>query len=95
MVPDDGKKAKEAFGTFGRLTGVADLPSKAVLARYVNKAMELTGQGIQAVRPQTGPRTPVRTPMELTAALASDAKACATWEALRPSHRREYAAWIG
>ncbi len=93
LVPDEAK-AKEAYGTFGRLTAVGDLPSKAVLTRYVKQAMELNDQGIRVVRQKTGPRKPVRTPKELTAALATNPKARATWEAFSPSHRREYAAWI-
>lgn len=94
VVPDGDGKAKEAYGTFGRLTAVSDLPSKAVLARFVRKAMDLNDRGVKVVRSKTGPKAPVRTPAALTAALAKDAKARATWEAFSPSHRREYAAWI-
>lgn len=93
VVPDE-EKAKEAFGSFGRLTAVGDLPSKPVLVRYLKKAMDLNEKGIKAVRRKTGPKPPVRTPKELTAALAKDAKARATWDGFSPSHRREYAEWI-
>ena len=94
VVTDDDGRSKEAMGGFGRLTSVADLPSKAALARYLKKAIALNDQGIKVPRTKTGPRKPVRTPKELTAALATNAKARATWEAFSPSHRREYAAWI-
>lgn len=94
VVPDDGGRSKEAMGGFGRLTTVADLPPKATFARYVKKAMELNDKGIKVVRNKTGPKKPVPTPKELTAALAKNAKARATWDAFAPSHRREYAEWI-
>jgi len=95
VVPDDGGKAKGGMWAFGRLTAVADLPSKAVLARYVKKAMGLNDEGIKVVRRKAGPKKPMRTPRELEAALAKHAKARATYEAFSPSHRREYAEWIG
>jgi len=77
-----------------RLTAVADLPSKAVLVRYVKKAMDLYDRGVEVVRNENGPKPALRTPKALAAALARDAKARATWKAFRPSHRRDYVGWI-
>jgi uncharacterized protein YdeI (YjbR/CyaY-like superfamily) len=36
----------------------------------------------------------VEPPAELAEALAADAAAKAAWEALAPSHRKEYARWV-
>ena len=58
LVVDGDTKAKEAMGSFGRLTSVDDLPSKAVLARYVKKAMKLNEDGVKVVRKKTVPKTP-------------------------------------
>jgi len=91
----DSDKAREAMGTFGRLTAVADLPSKRALTAYVRKAMTLNAEGITAPpRRAARPKPPLRTPPDLGAALRKHTKARATWEDSSPSHRREYVEWI-
>ncbi|MCB9915035.1 MAG: YdeI/OmpD-associated family protein [Planctomycetes bacterium] len=85
---------KEAMGSFGRLTQLADLPSKAELKRMVKLAAKLNEEGVRAPRTKTGPRAPLETPPELARALAKDAKARKTYAAFPPSHRREYDEWI-
>jgi uncharacterized protein YdeI (YjbR/CyaY-like superfamily) len=40
------------------------------------------------------PKTPLRVPADLTAALKKNRKAVAAFAAFPPSHRREYVAWI-
>lgn len=91
----DSDKAREAMGTFGRLTSVADLPSKRELTGYIRKAMALNAEGVKAPPKRTArPKPPLRTPPDLGAALRKHAKARATWEGSSPSHRREYVEWI-
>ena len=87
-------KAREAMGSFGRITSLADLPSKALLRRYIKTAMRLNEEGVKAPRAKTGPRKPVRMHPELKRALAGNRKAAATFEAFSPSHRREYLEWV-
>ncbi len=94
LVVDGDTKAKEAMGSFGRLTSVDDLPSKAVLARYVKKAMKLNEDGVKVVRKKTAPKTPPKMHPEFRAALARNAKARKHFDAFRPSHQREYVEWI-
>jgi uncharacterized protein YdeI (YjbR/CyaY-like superfamily) len=94
LVVGDAGKPSEAMGDLGRLTAVGDLPSKAVLTRWVRTAMELNEKGVKAVKKKTAPRKAIPTPKELTAALAKNAKARATFEAFSPSCRREYVEWI-
>ena len=94
LVVGDAGKPSEAMGDLGRLTKVADLPSKAVLTRWVKTALELNEKGVKAVKKKKTPRKPLPTPRELTAALTRSAKARATFEAMSPSHRREYVEWI-
>lgn len=94
LVVGDAGKPSEAMGDLGRLTSIADLPSKAVLVRWVRRAMTLNERGVTAVKKQSAPRPAIRTPKELTAALAKHPKARATFQAFSPSHRREYVEWI-
>ena len=87
--------SREAMGSFGRLTKLSDLPSKALLARYVKKAMKLNEDGVKVVRQKTKVKKPVKMPPELAAALKKNKKALATFDAFPPSQQREYMEWVG
>jgi uncharacterized protein YdeI (YjbR/CyaY-like superfamily) len=90
-----GPRQTDAMGHFGRIAKRSDLPSKKVLTGYVKKAMALNEQGVKVPRapkraaPKTG-----SVPADLAAALNRDGKAQAGFDALSPSHRREYVEWI-
>ena len=85
----------DAMGHFGRLTKVSDLPPKKVLAGYIKKAMALNDQGVKVPRPlKRATPKPLIIPPELTAALKKNAKARTGFDAMPPSHKREYADWI-
>ena len=92
-----GAKTKnaEAMGDFGRITSLADLPSKARIRDLVKQAMKLNEAGVKRVayRP-SAPKKAVRVPKDLSDALKKNAKAAATFKAFPPSHRREYIEWI-
>jgi uncharacterized protein YdeI (YjbR/CyaY-like superfamily) len=89
-----GPRQEDAMGHFGRIAKRSDLPSKAVLAGYVKKAAALNDAGVKVARaPRSAPK-PVKVPADLTAALAGNKKARAGFDALSPSHRREYIEWI-
>lgn len=92
----DGAGSCEAMGQFGRITSLADLPPKTVLAGYVKKAMTLNERGVKGpVRARVRvarPEHPV--PPALAAALEKNAAARATFDSLSPSQRREYTEWI-
>jgi len=85
---------KEAMGSFGRLTSLADLPRKSDLVRMVRLAAKLNEDGVAAPRTKSGPRAPIPLPPELGRALARDKKARAAYDAFSPSHKREYHEWI-
>jgi uncharacterized protein YdeI (YjbR/CyaY-like superfamily) len=95
LVVGGSAKEADAMGQFGRLAKVSDLPPKKTLVRYVKKAMELNDQGIK-VEKRPPRRTTVDTapPADLAAALKKNTKANASFNALPPSHRREYIEWI-
>jgi uncharacterized protein YdeI (YjbR/CyaY-like superfamily) len=95
LVVDDAQgKELEAMGSFGKITSVRDLPSKAVLTRYVKKAMKLNEDGVKVTRPKHSPKKPSPLHPEFKAALARNKKAQATFDAFPPSHRREYVDWV-
>jgi hypothetical protein len=65
-----GSSAERAMGQFGRLTSLADLPSRKTLTALVKQAMKLNDEGIKTparARPRT-PRT-LPTPAYFAAAL--------------------------
>jgi len=80
---------------FASITSKADLPSAREFAKLIKESLarEAKGSGMRV-----GPRRkapPLAVPPELTAALKKHATARAAFEKLPPSHRREYARWIG
>ena len=86
-VPRDG------MGSFGKVTKLSELPSKAVLVGYIKKAMQLNASGIRIPR-GTRKRPPLPTPADLAAALQKNRRALATFDGFSQSHRREYIEWI-
>jgi uncharacterized protein YdeI (YjbR/CyaY-like superfamily) len=95
VVESDEARSREAMGSFGRITSLDDAPSKAVLTRYIKKAMKLNDDGVKAVRAKTVKKKPPRMPAALAAALAKSKTARARFDELSPSQQREYMEWIG
>ena len=95
IVDRGGESAEQAMGQFGRITSVAGLPPKRVLAGYVKEAMRLNEEGVKT--PRRAPaktKRPAAVPDDLAAALRHNRKAAAAFDAFSPSHRREYVEWI-
>jgi uncharacterized protein YdeI (YjbR/CyaY-like superfamily) len=90
-----GPRSADAMGHFGRLTKTSDLPSKKVLAGYIKKAALLNEQGVKEPRAKRkpAPKAPSN-PADLSAAFKKSKKAQAGFDALSPSHKREYLEWI-
>lgn|SRR5262249_36987429 len=93
ILDTKGMPVDEAMGQFGRITKLSDLPPKRALVGYVKKAMQLNEDGV-TVKRASKPKPPIATPAALKAALAKAPKARATFDALSPSHRREYLEWV-
>ena len=85
---------ERAMGQFGRLATIKDLPPKKELVAYIKKAAKLNEEGVKVEKKKT-PRAALPVPPELAAALAKNKKARTNFEAMPPSHRREYNEWIG
>ena len=88
------KSDQRAFGSFGKLTSVDDMPRPAEIAKIVRAAKKLNDDGVKVARPEKAPKPPVKVPAVLQAALKKNAKAAAAFKAFSPSHRREYVEWI-
>jgi uncharacterized protein YdeI (YjbR/CyaY-like superfamily) len=92
--PPSGRSAG-GMGQFGRVTRVADLPSRAAIGKLVRAAMALNDAGVKSpTRAKRAPRPPARVPADLARGLKADAKARATFAALSPSGKREYVEWL-
>jgi hypothetical protein len=90
-----GEARGDAMGQFGRITSVADLPSKAALARILKGALARNEARTRAPRaPRKAPRPEARPPADLVAALKANPEARATFQGFSPSRRREYVEWI-
>ena len=85
---------ERAMGQFGRITSVKDLPPKKELVALIKKAAKLNVDGVKVENRKT-PTAALPVPPELAAALAKNKKAQAAFEAMPPSHQREYNEWIG
>ena len=83
-----------AFGRFGRLTSIDEVPGKAELVRFVKFAKNLNDEGVKAPRTAKAKKPPVRVPPYLKAALKKSPRAATAFDAMPPSHKREYVEWI-
>lgn len=83
-----------AFGKFGRLETIEDVPSKSELVRIVKIAKKLNDDGVKVPRAPKAAKPPVKTPADLMAALKKSPRALGAFQAFPPSHKREYVEWI-
>lgn len=86
---------RDGMGSYGKLSGVADLPPKKQLIADIKKAMRLNEEGIKVPSARkSAPKPPLEVPADLAAAFKKSGKARATFDALSPSARREYVEWL-
>ncbi len=77
-----------------KIRSAAELPSDAVLFRYIKAAVALNEAGTKVPRPLRKKRPPPKAPADLAAALKRNAKAKASFEAFTAAQQREYVEWI-
>lgn len=94
LVVEGDTKANEAMGSFGRITRVDELPSRATLAKYLKKAMKLNADGVKYVHKKRVPKEPIAVHPAFAVALAKNSKAKAVLAKFSPSQQREYLEWI-
>jgi hypothetical protein len=88
------KGEHRAFGQYGRIESIDDVPSQAAIVKLVKAARKLNDDGVKVPKPARAKTPPVKTPPFLTAALKKNAKARANYDAFPPSHKREYVEWL-
>jgi uncharacterized protein YdeI (YjbR/CyaY-like superfamily) len=85
--------ARDGMG-FGKVTRIEDLPARKQLLAQVKKAMKVQESGAKSPLMARKKRKPIPMHPALEGALAKNKKAKAAFEALSPSHQREYLEWI-
>ena len=93
MVLESNDEQKSAMGQFGRLTSLADLPSKAMLVELTRKAMKLIDEGVKPVRNKHA-KPPFAVPQDMRAAIDAVPAAKATFDGFPPSQQRDYVEWV-
>ena len=76
-----------------RIDSMADLPSDGALRRAIKQAAALNEAGVKVTR-ATRPKPPVEVPPYILTALRKNKQASTAFDALPPSHKREYVEWI-
>jgi uncharacterized protein YdeI (YjbR/CyaY-like superfamily) len=95
VVEKGSNKSNEAMGQFGRITSLAELPTKKALAALIKKAMKQNEHAEnKSPKVKRKPRPEAAVPDDLFLALRKHKKALATFDGFSPSHRREYIEWI-
>ncbi len=83
------------MGQFGRITSLRDLPADAKLKALIRKAASINETGVKPARvPGPKPKGPPEMPHDLAAALRKNRMALANFNAMSPSHQREYTEWL-
>jgi uncharacterized protein YdeI (YjbR/CyaY-like superfamily) len=92
LIP--GGPGREQKGQIRNVRNLSDLPDDRTMRRLFSEVAKLNQQGVKAPR-RTTPKKPVSVPAELESALRTNKKAAAAFEKFPPSHKREYAEWVG
>ena len=88
------ESAGEAWGQFGRITSVDDLPSDRDLMRLVKAAVAVHDRGEKPVKPRPAANRKLTVPAYFMAAIRKNRKALAAFNAFSYSHRKEYVEWV-
>jgi len=88
VLEKEGAAQDNGMGTFGKVTSVKDLPSRAKLVSYVSVAARAIADG-ERTKAWSRPKV-AKGESEVPGALAAAKK----FEAMTPGYRREYCQWI-
>jgi uncharacterized protein YdeI (YjbR/CyaY-like superfamily) len=96
VLEKEGAAQDNGMGTFGKVTSIKDLPSRAKLVSYVSIAAKAIADGERTKawsRPKVV-KAEAEVPVALAAALKKNKAAAKKFEAMTPGYRREYCQWI-
>jgi hypothetical protein len=100
LVAEQMKASRErgegAMGSFGKITSMDDLPTDAVLKKWLLAAKKLNDAGVKPVKKKVVPAKDrvLEVPVYFAAAVKKDKKAQATWDGFSYSARKEYVEWV-
>jgi uncharacterized protein YdeI (YjbR/CyaY-like superfamily) len=80
----------------GRITTLKEMPTKAQMKKWIQYAIMLNEKGISTKRivSKKDASVPLTMPLEFDKALRKDKIANANFEAMPPSHKKEFIEWI-
>ena len=86
------KENRQAMGNLGRVKGLEDLPADETIRQLLIEAMRLNDEGIKlpSKAKAKGSIDVPPVPKDLATALKADPQAKENFEAMPPSHRKEY-----
>lgn len=87
-------KGETAMGHLGRITRLKDLPSVAVMIRYIKEAMRLNDAGIKVEKKKPVSAKELEIPDFFIKQLQKNKAAQKTFEGFSPSNKKEYVQWI-
>ena len=96
VIHGDGRQG-DAMGQYGKITAVSDLPGDAALTAKLLDAKTRVDTAGTALKPKSNPKEPkaeIAMPDDFAAELAKLQGARERFDAMAPSHRREYLEWI-
>jgi uncharacterized protein YdeI (YjbR/CyaY-like superfamily) len=98
VLVKDGFEPSNSAGSFGRITGIEDLPKEKALLGYLRQAAGFIASGERTTsltpKPKKKAKPALEMPAEFTAALKKSKAAAKEFEAFSPSCKREYVQWI-
>jgi uncharacterized protein YdeI (YjbR/CyaY-like superfamily) len=83
-----------AWGSFGKIKTIKDLPSNKVILDFIKQAKKLNDDGVKLPSRAKKASKPITVPAYFSKALQSNKKALAVFTAFSPSNKREYIEWI-
>lgn len=87
-------KGETAMGHLGRITSLKDLPSDAVMIRYIKEAMQFNDAGIKVEKKNPISTKELEIPDYFIKQLKKNKAAQKTFEGFSPSNKKEYVLWI-
>lgn len=90
----ENAKSETAMGHLGKITTLMDLPSDAILVRYLKEAMKLNEAGIKLEKKKPTKPKEVKAPEYFLKELKKNKAAQPIFDAFSPSNKKEYVMWI-
>jgi len=85
---------KTGMGHLGKIFGMSDIPSDAILKKYIKLAAKLNKEDIKLPPKKKAVIVDLAVPDFFKKALDKNKKASQAFEALSPSHKKEYVEWL-